>query len=556
MGALLGPVISIIALIVVAMFAIRVFFGICKYLKDQKREKERVQQVNLALEQNKELLINKLNSELDSSWKGFRNFIVEKKKNEGGGIASFVLKPEDKLPIPDFKPGQFLTFSLNVESEAKPVTRCYSLSDAPNGEFYRVSIKKALAPRGTDFPNGLSSCHFHDNVTQGDVLSVKAPNGDFFLDLNAKGAVVLIAGGVGITPVLSMAKSLAALKSKREVHFFYGATTALDLAHKDEMEALRKDLPNLKIYYCLSRVEKRKPKVEAPKPEKSSKPKETEIRYFLEVPSLDCEVTIPNFGGVVGRTSESAEIAIESKLISRRHAQITKEDGEWYVLDLNSRNGSSLNGTRLDDQKHKLAAGDVLEFSLNKPLKCIFRSAEVEVVDDMDVTMISTDNEMTIQDSYPDFDFVSGRISADLFKEVLPSNNYDYYLCGSIPLMNSVTEGLKEWGVPTAKVHFESFGPGSPTKKKKTELKNKLTINFTTSNKTLEWDGSHDSILDLAESEGLELNSSCRGGSCGSCVVRVLEGKVKYDSEPSATVGEDECLACVGMPSENMKIEA
>ncbi|MCM8533781.1 MAG: FHA domain-containing protein [Lentisphaeraceae bacterium] len=476
---------------------------------------------------------------------------MEKKKNEGGGISSFVLKPEDKLPIPDFKPGQFLTFSLNVESEAKPVVRCYSLSDAPNGEYYRVSIKKALAPRDTDFPNGISSSFFHENVIAGDVLSVKAPNGDFYLDVNAKGAVVLIAGGVGITPVLSMAKTLAKMKSQREIHFFYGATTGKDLAHKDEMEALRKDLPNLKIYYCLSRVKKREQKAEKPA---GSKPKKTQMRYFLEVPSLDCEVNIPNFGGVVGRTSESAEIAIESRLISRRHAQITKEDGDWYVMDLESRNGSALNGEKLDDKKHKLKDGDELDFSLNKPLKCIFRAQEVEVADDMDVTLVS--DALPPKDDYPDFDFVSGRISADLFKDVLPSNNYDYYLCGSIPLMNSVTEGLKEWGVPSAKVHFESFGPGSPTKKKKTELKNKLTINFTKSNKTLDWDGSHDSILDLAESEGLELNSSCRGGSCGSCVVRVLEGKVKYDSEPSATVGEDECLACVGMPSENMKIEA
>ena len=553
MGALLGPVITTLALIVVLLCVIRLFFGMLKYLKDQKREKERVLEVNLALERNKESLVSKINSELDQSWKGFRNFIVEKKKNEGGGICSFVLKPEDKLPIPDFKPGQFLTFSLNVETEAKPVVRCYSLSDSPNGESYRCSIKKAMAPRDTDFPNGISSSFFHDNVITGDVLSVKAPNGDFYLDVNAKGAVVLIAGGVGITPVLSMAKTLAKMKSEREVHFFYGATTGADLAHKEEMEALRKDLPNLKIYYCLSRVKKREPVKEEKKA--AAKPTEKQIRYFLEVPSLDCQVNIPNFGGVVGRTSESAEIAIESRLISRRHAQITKEDGDWFLLDLNSRNGSALNGNKLDDKKYKLKSGDEIEFSLNKPLKCIFRSEEVELANDMDVTLV-TDAVAPPKDSYPDFDFVSGRISADLFKDVLPSNNYDYYLCGSIPLMNTVTEGLKDWGVPSAKVHFESFGPGSPRKKKKTELKNKLTVDFTTSNKTLEWDGSHDSILDMAESAGLELNSSCRGGSCGSCVVRVLEGKVKYDSEPSATVGEDECLACVGMPSENMKIEA
>ena len=442
MGALLGPVITVFALIVVLACAIRVFMGISKYLKDQKRDREKSLEITNALASKKESLLNKISSELDSGWKGFRNFVVEKKKDEGGGICSFVLKPEDKLPIPDFKPGQFLTFSLNIETEAKPVVRCYSLSDAANGEYYRVSIKKALAPRGTDFPNGLSSSYFHDHIVTGDVLSVKAPNGDFFLDLNAKGAVVLIAGGVGITPVLSMAKALAKIKSKREVHFFYGAQNADGLAHRDEMEALRNDLPNLKIYYCLSRA----PKPVAPENAETMKV-EKEIKYFLHVPSLDVKVMIPKFGGVVGRTKESAEIAIESRLISRRHAQITFDEGDWYIQDLESRNGSALNGKKLDENKHKLTPGDELEFSLNKPLKCTFIKEEVEV-NNMDVTIVS---DMTIADSVPHFDYISGRVTVDLFKEKLPSNNYDYYLCGSIPLMNSITEGLKEWGVPLRK---------------------------------------------------------------------------------------------------------
>ena len=70
-----------------------------------------------------------------------------------------------------------------------------------------------------------------------------------------------------------------------------------------------------------------------------------------------------------------------------------------------------------------------------------------------------------------------GRVGADLFNEVLPSNNYDFYFCGPPPMMNSLFEGLREWGVPENNIHYEAFGPATVTKKKRpTRLLKRLQL--------------------------------------------------------------------------------
>ena len=100
-------------------------------------------------------------------------------------VCSFYLQPHDEKPIPGFDPGQFLTFQLNIPAQPKAVVRCYSLSDAPRPDMYRVSIKRVPPPRDNpDAPPGLSSNHFHDNVKVGDILDVKEPSGRFFLDMS------------------------------------------------------------------------------------------------------------------------------------------------------------------------------------------------------------------------------------------------------------------------------------------------------------------------------------------------------------------------------------
>ena len=125
------------------------------------------------------------------TWQGFRKFEVQKKQPEGGDICSFYLKPHDGRPLPPFKAGQFLTFKLDIPGD-KQITRCYSLSSIAHEENYRVSIKRVPPPRGRDdVPPGKSSNFFHDSITEQDILDVKAPGGNFFLDVTKTTPIVL-----------------------------------------------------------------------------------------------------------------------------------------------------------------------------------------------------------------------------------------------------------------------------------------------------------------------------------------------------------------------------
>jgi len=187
------------------------------------------------------------------SWQGFRKFEVARKNFEGGDICSFYLKPHDGRSLPPFQPGQFVTFNLDIPGQTKNAVRCYSLSDAPDQERYRVSIKKIPPPRDNpDAPPGLASNHFHDNINEGDILDVKAPSGHFFLDVTKPHPVVLIGGGVGLTPVLSMLNEIVAKEWRSEIWFFYGVRNGQEHIMKDHLREIANSADNIRIRICYS----------------------------------------------------------------------------------------------------------------------------------------------------------------------------------------------------------------------------------------------------------------------------------------------------------------
>ncbi|HVO29391.1 MAG TPA: 2Fe-2S iron-sulfur cluster-binding protein, partial [bacterium] len=166
---------------------------------------------------------------------------------EADGICSFHLAPHDGKPIPAFAPGQYLTFRLSIPGESKPVIRCYSLSSNYHPGFYRVSIKKvAPPPDKPKLPPGKSSSYFVDTVREGDLLDVRAPAGGFVLS-DTDAPVVLIGGGIGVTPVLAMLRALIAAGAKRETWFFYCIRNKSEHALKEEIEALAAESPNVKL---------------------------------------------------------------------------------------------------------------------------------------------------------------------------------------------------------------------------------------------------------------------------------------------------------------------
>lgn len=358
-----------------------------------------------------------------SAWTGYRKFEVQRKVDEGGDICSFYLVPHDRKHLPGFSPGQYLTFKLDIPGRDKPTVRCYSLSDAPGTSYYRLSIKRLGPPRDKPgAPSGLASNYFHDRVQQGDILDVKAPTGHFFLDLSKQDPIVLVGGGVGVTPVLSMLNAVVADASKRETWFFYGVRNSSEHILSDHFRRIAAQHDHIHLNICYS----------DPGPNDA--------------------------------------------------------EGEHY-----------------DDAE---------------------------------------------------------RVSIELFKRRLPSNNYDFYICGPPPMMQSLTTGLQEWGVPKSRIHFEAFGPATV---KQTAPKADPSaaadapaaqVTFSKSGKTLAWDPSYDSLLEFAEDHGIEIDSGCRAGNCGTCLTAIKSGKVVYATETGVEPEAGSCLTCVCKPKGPLVLDA
>ena len=194
----------------------------------------------------------------DAAWAGWRDFRVARREfaDAASTQCSFVLEPVDGLPLPPFKPGQFLTFQLPAvrvpdtpEGTQRSLTRCYSLSAAPDPAHYRITVKRVPAPAGLPgVPAGASSNHFHDHVQAGDVLRVRAPAGHFHLDMASDLPVVLVGGGIGITPMLSMLGWLQTHQPHRPVHLFHGVRCGHEQAYAGWLRAQAAAHPALRLH--------------------------------------------------------------------------------------------------------------------------------------------------------------------------------------------------------------------------------------------------------------------------------------------------------------------
>lgn len=362
----------------------------------------------------------------DLAWEGWREFKVVQRKLEDAARTqcSFYLEPLDGQPLPAFRPGQFLTFSLDVaggREDARSITRCYSLSDGPDAAHYRVTIKRVPAPYDhPEFLPGVSSNHFHDHVRVGDVLRVKAPSGHFFLDPDASVPAVLIGGGIGITPMMSMLRWCIANQPQRLVHLYYGLRNSEEHAFKAQLEELAASHPALRLHVVYSR---------------------------------------PTAADVEGR-----------------------------------------------DHQH------------------------------------------------------AGHVDVELLRRTLPHGRHQFYVCGPPALMQTLVPALAEWGVPLADIHYEAFGPASVklpgAEAAPVTVVTGVEVKFQRSGRTLTWDGTDASLLDFAERHGIEVESGCRSGGCGSCETRVLDGSVQYEHEPDHDVAAGHCLLCVGRPAAPLVLEA
>ncbi len=362
---------------------------------------------------------SKVNSK---EWKDWRKFVVARKVIESDSITSFYLKPEDGGEIPNHIPGQFLTIQLDISEQPKPIIRTYSLSDfTASAEYYRLSIKRELAPADQDVPPGISSNFMHDRIVEGSVILAKPPAGKFVLDLKSSLPAVLISNGVGITPMIAMAKAASLLNPNRHIWFLHGARDGSLHAFRDEVNAIAN--PNLHIIYCYSRP--------------------------------------------------------------------TESDATHY--------------------QHK---------------------------------------------GYVDAALIKEKVAPDLLK-LSGSTDAEYFLCGSPAFMDSLRDGLREWGVADNRVLFESFAKAKPKKSEATSVStlvvetvksDSVEIVFNQSGKTFNWTPNDNSILEFAEANDIYPDNSCRAGICGTCMCKIIEGEVDYLETPTASIDPGSVLICISKP--------
>ena len=430
-------------------------------------------------------------TESDLSWTGYRKFEVRRRVIEDPAtqLCSFYLEPHDRRPLPPFKPGQFLTFQLDIDvmpllcgkcgtfiqteaqfctncgwqvpagaqskGPSKPTVRCYSLSDWHQPDHYRVTIKGIPAPSARkDVPPGLASNFFHNSVQEGDIVSVMAPSGKFFLDLSTDRPVVLIGGGVGITPVLTMLNAITATGSPRETWLFYGVRNGAEHIQKDHLEHLAREHPNVQLQVCYSNP-----------------------RH-----------------GTSGRKPDRLAVTVVEKVGARPQASGPP-----------ATDGADVQGR---DYQH------------------------------------------------------GERVSVDLLKRLLPSNNYEFYICGPPPMMTALVEGLEAWGVPSADVRYEAFGPATvkrstqATKVLTMHLAAQTTVTFSKSGKTCVWGKDVESLLELAEQNDVLMDAGCRVGNCNTCLTAIKQGEVAYLRDPDSTPENGSCLTCISIPKGNLVLDA
>jgi nitric oxide dioxygenase len=169
---------------------------------------------------------------VDGGWTGWRDFLVAEKIRESAVITSFVLRPKDGGAVIPHKPGQYLTFRFDLD-EAGSEKRNYSISAGPSRESYRISVKREDL--------GAASRFLHDQIQVGDVLSATPPAGDFFLADQPARPVVLLSGGVGLTPMVSMVEHIAQAHPELEAHFVHGALNSGVHALDGHVRSLAKD---------------------------------------------------------------------------------------------------------------------------------------------------------------------------------------------------------------------------------------------------------------------------------------------------------------------------
>jgi glycine betaine catabolism B len=178
-------------------------------------------------------------------WSG--SLRVARITQETADVRTFRFVPPDGERLPfEHQAGQYLVLSVLIDG--KKVNRTYTISSPPTRTDYcEITVKRE--------ENGYVSRHLHEMLHEGDVIHVSAPAGRFVFDRTQANSIVLIAGGVGITPLMSIVRDLTDRNWKGDIFFIYSAKSPADIIFKKELEDLQARFSNVRVHVTLSRAD-------------------------------------------------------------------------------------------------------------------------------------------------------------------------------------------------------------------------------------------------------------------------------------------------------------
>ncbi|MFO0842305.1 MAG: FAD-binding oxidoreductase [Gemmataceae bacterium] len=143
-------------------------------------------------------------------------------------------------------PGQFLT--VTVLTDGRPVKRSYTIASSPTQRDYaEITVKHK--------EGGEVSGHLHAHVQEGDLLECSGPSGSFIFTGRECKCILLIGGGVGITPLMSVVRYLTDRSWPGDIYFLYSCRTPRDFIFREELDYLQRRHPNLRVVVTVSRPE-------------------------------------------------------------------------------------------------------------------------------------------------------------------------------------------------------------------------------------------------------------------------------------------------------------
>ncbi|GJI94883.1 hypothetical protein RugamoR57_16010 [Duganella caerulea] len=176
---------------------------------------------------------------LTSAW---RPYTVAEVVRESATVQSFYLEPADGMAVAAHVPGQFISLRAPAGGEGVPRIRSYTLSDAPNGRRYRISVKR----------DGAVSGWLHDHLVPGARVELLGPGGDFVFERGTRRPAVLLSAGIGITPMIAMLNGLlvngSRTRHRHAIHFFHGARNRDEHAFAAHLQTMAAGHRNLNVH--------------------------------------------------------------------------------------------------------------------------------------------------------------------------------------------------------------------------------------------------------------------------------------------------------------------